>query len=161
MSVSYSTNFIVLHIRVVITHLPAIPTLLKPSPPIALRPTQASDLPPRLVSDEKFSTVIASDILYEPQHATQLGDCLARRLAPRGVCLMLLPIRDADLMTRFRSGAHSHGLQTCVETLDAAQWDRQGLRGSCDYEGGYNWVYLQWKDAPAAPEMGVSELPWI
>mmetsp|Transcript_28490 Transcript_28490/g.54358 ORF Transcript_28490/g.54358 Transcript_28490/m.54358 type:complete len:352 (-) Transcript_28490:316-1371(-) len=122
---------------------------------------QASDLPPRLVSDEKFSTVIASDILYEPQHATQLGDCLARRLAPRGVCLMLLPIRDADLMTRFRSGAHSHGLQTCVETLDAAQWDRQGLRGSCDYEGGYNWVYLQWKDAPAAPEMGVSELPWI
>ena len=60
----------------------------------------------------------------------------------------------------FLSAAQAHGFQTCVQQLERSEWDRPGLRGTCDYEGGYNWVYLQWQAAPAAEALGVQDLPW-
>lgn len=56
--------------------------------------------------------------------------------------------------------ARGLGLQCSVERVAAEQWDIVGLRGSCDYEGGFNWVHLQWRDHPAAAGLAAAQLPW-
>lgn len=47
-----------------------------------------------------------------------------------------------------------------VEAIDRERWDRPGLRGSCDYEGGFNWVHAQWAACPAAAHLAAAHLPW-
>lgn len=130
------------------------------APLVDVSGAKAEGMPSRLGHAEKFPVVMTCDCLYEPQHARMLADCHARRLSPHGCAFMLLPIRDSKLLEEFLTRARGHGLQTCVVPIEPEEWDRPGLRGSCDYEGGYNWVYLQWEHAPAAQDMGLQDLPW-
>jgi len=60
----------------------------------------------------------------------------------------------------FVSTATALGMQVAVEAIDRARWDRPGLRGSCDYEGGFNWVHTQWAACPAAAPLAAAHLPW-
>jgi predicted nicotinamide N-methyase len=128
-------------------------------PSVDVSGVEALGMPPRLRDGETFDVVLASDILYEPQHSLQLANIVKRRLAKHGRCIMLLPIRDSSLMEAFLGGIRKHGMRFCVQRLDSEVWNQEGICGSCDYEGGFNWVYAEWRDAPSTG-WGL-ELKWI
>uniref|UniRef100_A0A7R9XNA3 Calmodulin-lysine N-methyltransferase n=1 Tax=Polyblepharides amylifera TaxID=1486889 RepID=A0A7R9XNA3_9CHLO len=118
-------------------------------PTVDVSGLEVPNMPPRLNDNETFHVILASDILYEPQHGVQLANCVRRRLAKGGRAVMYLPIRDQDLFSTFLETATKHGLHACIQSVEKSVWNHQGVRGSCDYEGGFNWVYLEWREIPA------------
>ena len=70
----------------------------------------AADAAPSLGADEQFRLIIGSDLLYDWSAVRPLTATVLRRLAPGGLCLLSLPVRDKPLLDALAEGLTRAGL---------------------------------------------------
>jgi len=70
----------------------------------------AADTAPALDAAERFELVIGSDLLYDWSAVRPLTATVLRRLAPGGLCLLALPVRDKPLLDALAEGLTRAGL---------------------------------------------------
>jgi predicted nicotinamide N-methyase len=105
---------------------------------------------PELPPGERFSLVLASDVVYEPHMARSVPAVLAHRLAPGGRALVCCAVRDAPLFAIFLEQLAARGLRFAAEPVVPAPGEAGLGPGSTGaYEGGWQLVAAERAEAPA------------
>ncbi|KAK9833379.1 hypothetical protein WJX81_000333 [Elliptochloris bilobata] len=106
-------------------------------------------MPPSVDPEERFETIIASDVLYEAPQAKLVAAVVARRLEPGGRALIAVAVRDRALLVAFLAAAAAQGLRKGLWRAPRREGEESPRRGE-DYEGGLVLVAAEHEAHPAA-----------
>jgi predicted nicotinamide N-methyase len=102
---------------------------------------------PPVPREERFSVVIAADVLYEPAHAAGVARAVAARLdrTAQARALLVCPVRCAATAAAFEARAAAEGLDCVRQRLPDGD-------GAERYEGGYARFDLRWQTERLLPD---------
>jgi len=94
----------------------------------------------------QFDCIIASDVIYEEDHAHSLPRSIAHFLAPGGCCFLTVPVRQKALLETFAENISVLGMYFATQEIDGSGFEDEGISGNIEYEGGFVHIEILWRE---------------